>query len=1275
MAGKGDVYEEAIRLYVETEGSQGLDAVRDALASVGDVSAETIAETDKLLASLGNLNDIASKASGFVELSAQLDQTQQAYDNASTAALQLALQIGETEKPTREMLTAQKAARTEVDRLESSLTKQWQALTKADAELGKLGFNTADLASAQANLRNEIGRGADAINTQAQAVRRQAEANALLQQRTTDADEQFRRLAESGRVSAQALEEYRARAAAAAAQTDELAGSADASTGVLEKLKTVAAAAFAFISFRSVADGIKAIVDEGNQAEQALAQLESVLVSTGRQGEFTSATLLDLANSLADVSKFSGDEIANAETRLLSYTNVAAKEFPKAMQIVIDQSARLGIGLEQSAEIVGKALQTPTKAMESLGKQGFILEADQKRLLAQLEATGQTAAAQAVIMDLLTESYGGAAAAQKVGTMAGLWDSVRKGFKDFQADIANRGVLDYFKAQLGEILATTAKLSKDGTLSRWAQQAGDAIVRMAKVVRSTTGFLADHSGALVFMAKAYAALKIGQAVVALNVMRASLMTSTAAALANAGAMNTAATATARFRLALRALPGAVAIGVALVGLDLAIKGARQLGEALGANSAAAKNAEAVSERLRKQMLAEAADRQQVALGLQQYAQQAVLTAQQVAGLGEAQRAAYQQGLAGLREYLLEQNAFYLRMEAAGALTAVYAEGWAKVRARLGEVTQGLGDLKAGVIDAAAALNAQISPAAQKIIAQLGDIGRDGKLARESISSLFKDINLSDSTALGDVGLALAEIAQQGHLAERSVRDGLLSSLQQLSGEELLRFQSSATAAFDEFKKGPAEVAAILDTTLLAAMQKLGISAEQMGLQFTQAGKDGTAAFATILENANATSAQIETAFKAALSKVATLDEARALGNLLEAAGVQGKVGFDQAERAAAALRARLGEIQNATSPLVDEFGRLGIKSKAELDRARDAARDAFEAIRAGAGRGEAAIEDVRAAFGKYAEAARAAAVNSDGLAKARVDNELGVLEAVYNVNTGLKDMADAGKQAGQSVASGAGQAAAALQDVATAAGGAAGNVKKAGDETEKAGENMEYGSKKGKQFALSMYEVSDAAIAATMATNRLAGSTLWTGAINRVTGQINEQGDALRKQVEQLQAANAEFDEMAGRRKELSQQYNLLGAGEIEKLLQAETQLEANRKRAAEQRVREAEQAAKAAEPKAGQPAAAAAVVQIAQREAAAAAVAVTDMLDSTKQAAVALASAATSVRTAVAGEVVVRVVSEGGAGGVAPKLSEAQMRYIAGEVVRLIRQSKGSST
>ena len=202
---------------------------------------------------------------------------------------------------------------------------------------------------------------------------------------------------------------------------------------------------------------------------------------------------------------------------------------------------------------------------------------------------------------------------------------------------------------------------------------------------------------------------------------------------------------------------------------------------------------------------------------------------------------------------------------------------------------------------------------------------------------------------------------------------------------------------------------VVDTILLTAMQRLGVASSQWGQGITTAGRDTIDTFTTVANAANATGAQIQQAFNAALSTASTEAEVAALAAVMEDAGKRGVVAFNAVERAQIAVRARVGEIQNAVDPLNDSFRRLGITSKAELDRAAAAAKDAFHDIRQAAGRGEAAIEDVRAAAQRYGEAMRAAAANSDAATRQRVENEIRVMEQIFRVNEGLDEMASAGR--------------------------------------------------------------------------------------------------------------------------------------------------------------------------------------------------------------------------------------------------------------------------
>lgn len=1171
MATRGETFEEVLRLVLETQGQEGLDRLRDALSQVGDVSDKTRAQTTSLIDNLQALDKQAGAAAEFDKLTAAIGESEQRLADLQSQAYQMSLALGAAEKPSRDLQRAQAEAKAEIERTEKSIAKQYETLSKLDDQLTAAGVDTRNMASLQATLAAQAERAAKSLQSQLVALRAEAKERGVLEQRLADEDAAFRRQAESSRAAADSLNAFKQRAREAREGTEQLTEAAQATSNVLGRLKAIAATALGFLSFRTVYEGIRGIVTEGSDAEQELGQLEATLASTGRQAEFTAEQLQAMADSM-DKGLFSGGDITNAQTRLLSYTNIVGKEFPAALQVAIDQAQRLGISTEASAEIVGRALQTPTKAMDALSKQGFVLEDSQKQLLKQLEATGRTAEAQRIILDLLVESYGGAAAQASVNKMAGLWNRVREGWKDWQTEVANRGVLDYFKQQLDQLLATTSRLAADGTLGRWAQATADAIVGLAQAVRSTTAWLVEHAGAIALLAKAYAAFKIGAAIMQMNRWRLEIIAAVQAQRLQIAAMDAQGKGALRLGNILKRVPGSLVIAVTLVGLDLAIKGADKLAETLAKQSQAAKDAAAAQEASSKRMLALAAGYSSAAAALGQYAHQQVLAAEQVANLTEVEREGYRQRVAGLQQYLLKLNMYYVAMQEAGALTQPMADDWAKVRTALAGARQGLADIAAGAELAARAMTAKVPAAAQLVIDKLEGIGGDARLAADEIAELFAKLNFADSNALGNVALALSKVSEESAGAAKNVGDGLLRALQQLTGDELAKFQAASAAAFEQYKVGPAEAAAVLENTLYAALEKLGFSADRMGTRFTVAGRDAVAAFGAIVENANATSQQVEAAFNAALGRVSTLDDAKALGQVLRAAGEAGKIGFDQAERSAAALEARIRGITAAMDPLSDAFGQLGIQSQASLNAARDAAKAAFDAIRQGAASGKASVEDVRRALEAYGRAARDAVADSDSTAKVRVDNELAVLDAIYKVNDNLDDMGRHGRAAGKGIREGAEEASSALDQAAAAADHAASASGEAAEMNINAAGAMAEAGASASALSFSLGEVSQAWMEAfdTIGKNAVAGSPViqWFADI---TNELTRQREQVRGLIAEQQQLLASYDEDASRREQLKQQFKFVGDGEIEQLLQAEKQVKAAEEARIQRKRQEAE--------------------------------------------------------------------------------------------------------
>ncbi|MBA0430606.1 MULTISPECIES: phage tail length tape measure family protein [Stenotrophomonas] len=1165
-----DRLEEAIRVVIETQGREGVEELRAAFGDLGDVSVETAGKASKLLDSLTGLNAAAAKADAFDGMLTDLAELERQFGDNQKAALSLSLSIGEMEKPSREVLAAQRDLRKEGERLKKALNEQWDAVGKADDELASLGVNTANLADHQQRLRIEATRSAAALTEQARAAAAEAEAGRRRKQQVEEGEAAFRKQATTSKAAAKALAEYQERTADAAAGSSDLATATESTVSWFGKLKAVAAGAIAFVGLNRVVDGIKAIVKEGSDAEQELAQLEAALHATGRTSEFTAQSLAAMRQQLQS-GLFDDGQISAAQVRLLSYTNIVGEQFPAAMQITIDQAQRLGMSLEQSAEVVGKALQTPSKAMESLSKQGFTLDDSQKALIKSLEATGQVAQAQSIILDLLAESYGGAAAAAKVGTIAGLWKAATDRFKDWKQEVADQGVLTYFKDQLNTLLATLDRLAADGSLSRWAKQTAQAIITMAEAVKGTTQWVVDHARVIGLMAAAYAQFKLVGAILQLNAWRVALLASTRAQLANNAAVAAGSAGLGRFGALLRGLPKAVPIAVTLLGLEAAIGGLDVLKtvaqDIWKQHDPALKRAGDAQRAYISQVRDSALELRRQALSFVSYRDVVVKTAEDVTRMAAAEREAYAARLAGLEQYLTAQEGFLLMQQKAGVATAAQLQELGLVTQQLLLVSTGYAALSRGVNLAADAIRNGIGGAAQLVVDQLQGIDRNARLATDSIGKILQGLNFADTGSLDAVGTALGFIASQGAAAERNVRDGLLESLQRLSGEELARFQAAAQAAFDSLPQGAANSAAVLETTLLSAMEKLSVSASRLGVSFTVVGRDAIAAFGAVAESAVATSSQIEEAFKAALGKVATLDEARTLGALLEAAGRRGKVGFDAAERSAAALNARLRDIQVSLDPLADEFARLGIQSQQSLNAARDSAKAAFEAIQRGASQGKASIEDVRRAFDAYAAAARAAVADSDDWKRKQVNSQLEVQGSVLQTGQHMKGLGVTGQSAMQQVQSGAQAGTQAMGQLTQKTAEAGGEMEGLGQSAERSGQQLQKAGKAAQSMAFSIGEVSEAALSAMRNLSGPNPLQQFANALNKVTSQRKQLAE-YKKELEELSNAQDEFSSSATSR--LGSKYDYLGKQEIAEVAALEAQVA--RKRAEEDRA--AQQAA-----------------------------------------------------------------------------------------------------
>jgi len=152
---------------------------------------------------------------------------------------------------------------------------------------------------------------------------------------------------------------------------------------------------------------------------QAKAQsaVEAAIASTGGAAGKSSEELFKMASGLQAISTFGDEDIlSNVTAPLLTFTKIQGETFDRAQGSVLDMATLLKMDLRSASVQVGKALNDPIKGVTALGRAGVQFTEDQKKMIKSMVETGDTAGAQALILnELETQFKGQASAAAKVG--------------------------------------------------------------------------------------------------------------------------------------------------------------------------------------------------------------------------------------------------------------------------------------------------------------------------------------------------------------------------------------------------------------------------------------------------------------------------------------------------------------------------------------------------------------------------------------------------------------------------------------------------------------------------------------------------------------------------------------------------------------------------------------------------------------------------------------------------------------------------------------------
>lgn len=187
-------------------------------------------------------------------------------------------------------------------------------------------------------------------------------------------------------------------------------------------------------AIQGVADFTGQFVDAAAASETSITKLDTVFSSMNASSWITLQQLDDLSISMMNLTGNSDEAEKAAETMLLRFENLNGDAFPQALQLTNDLSASLGIDLVSAARMVGMALDDPTQGIGRLNTQFRIFDDSQMEVIKHMAETGDIAGAQALIIQGLTDKFGGAAEA--IGnTFTGKLDIARETLDNFKEAI------------------------------------------------------------------------------------------------------------------------------------------------------------------------------------------------------------------------------------------------------------------------------------------------------------------------------------------------------------------------------------------------------------------------------------------------------------------------------------------------------------------------------------------------------------------------------------------------------------------------------------------------------------------------------------------------------------------------------------------------------------------------------------------------------------------------------------------------------------------------
>jgi hypothetical protein len=203
----------------------------------------------------------------------------------------------------------------------------------------------------------------------------------------------------------------------ARSKADSTGGGIGRAFGKVGKMAALGLAGAAIAVAGGIALVAKTGISEIAESQKVTAQTNAVITSTGKAARVSAKEVESLASAISMKTGVDDEAIQAGENMLLTFTNVRNEAgkgndiFTQSTRVMTDFAVAMGKDPKDAALMLGKALNDPAAGMNKLQRAGVTFTQSQKDAVAAMQASGDMAGAQKIILAELNKEFGGSAEA------------------------------------------------------------------------------------------------------------------------------------------------------------------------------------------------------------------------------------------------------------------------------------------------------------------------------------------------------------------------------------------------------------------------------------------------------------------------------------------------------------------------------------------------------------------------------------------------------------------------------------------------------------------------------------------------------------------------------------------------------------------------------------------------------------------------------------------------------------------------------------------------